>query len=73
LRLATESLKLARRICYARITNAFRIRQREPQEFSTAICLPLWNAAAPAVGIREMMMLGNPELTAAQDPINDGA
>jgi hypothetical protein len=23
--------------------------------------LPLWNAAAPAVGIRDMMMLGNPE------------
>ena len=72
--LSTESLKLARHICYARITNASRIRQREPQEFfQRRFALPFRDAAAPAAGIREMMMLGNSETTAAQDPIDASA
>jgi hypothetical protein len=67
-------MNLALRICYARVTNAFRVRQREPQEFfPTRSALPFRNAAAPAVGIRAMMMLDNSEPTAAQVAIDASA
>jgi hypothetical protein len=47
------------------------MRQREPQEFfSRRSALPFRHAAARAVGICEMMMLGNSKTAAVQKPID---
>jgi len=70
LRLSAEALKLARRICYARVTNAFPVEAtRASGIFSAAIFAAISECSRAGSRICEMLMLANPEPTTAQYPI----